>query len=192
MNTNHQWNFKETSLKGVCEIQPFCAYDIRGFFLKDYSDEIFRQNDLDYELKETFYSFSNKNVIRGLHFQRCHQMPKLVRCLKGSISDVVCDLRKGSPDFGKWISIILSEENMKELLIPGGFAHGFMALEDSLVSYKCSETFYKEFDDGIVWNDPDINVDWKLDNTNNIIISEKDSHLQTLKEFIAKYKGLEY
>lgn len=190
MLENIQWKFNKTNLSGAFEIQPFCTYDNRGFFLKDYSQEIFLENDINYVLKETFYSFSKKNVIRGLHFQRENQMPKLVRCLSGKIYDVICDLRKNSPTFGRWESFVLSEENMKELLIPGGFAHGFMTLEDSLVSYKCAEGFSAEYDDGIIWNDADININWNIHENTEIIISEKDKSLQSFREFKERYKGL--
>ena len=191
---NQQWNFSNTEFNGLYLINPFCSFDSRGYFLKDYSEEIFLKNGISYTLKETFYSFSQKGVIRGLHFQRVKQMPKLVRCINGSILDAVCDLRKDSPTFKKWKTYILSGDNMTGLLIPGGFAHGFMALEDSLVSYKCGECFAQEFDDGIIWNDPDIGIDWNPEaqiGIRNPIISDKDSHLQTFKEFLDKYGGLE-
>lgn len=190
MCQNKKWNFKETDLLGVFEIEPFCSYDNRGYFLKDYTHEIFLQNNINYDLKETFYSFSKKNVIRGLHFQREKQMPKLVRCLSGKIFDVVCDLRKNSKTFGQWKAFILSEKNMKELLIPGGFAHGFLALENSLVSYKCAEVFSAEYDDGIIWNDPDIKIDWNIPENTEIIISDKDKSLQSFRVFKEKYKSL--
>lgn len=190
MPENSKWSFKETELSGVFEIQPFCLCDNRGFFLKDYTHDIFLDNIVDYNLRETFYSFSKKNVIRGMHFQREKQMSKLVRCLSGKIFDVVCDLRENSNTFGKWKEFILSGENMKQLLIPGGFAHGFLAIEDSLVSYKCGEVFCAEYDDGIIWNDPDIGVNWNIPENGEIIISEKDKNLQTFKEFTSKYKYL--
>lgn len=188
----NQWSFSETAFKELYKIQPFCMPDNRGFFLKDYSDEIFKQNGIDYNLKEVFYSFSHKNVIRGMHFQHEKQMPKLVRCIQGEILDIVCDLRENSETFGKWQSFILSEENMTELLIPGGMAHGFLARKDSLVAYKCAENFCKDYDDGIVWNDPDLNIDWQISDDVCPIISEKDMQLQSFKEFSDKYKALRY
>lgn len=191
---NQQWEFSKTEMEGLYMIKPFCAFDSRGFFLKDYSDDIFLQNGIVYRPKEIFYSFSHRDVIRGLHFQRKRQMPKLVRCVNGKILDAVCDLRKNSPTFKKWRTFILSGENMAQLLIPGGFAHGFMALEDSLVSYKCEECFDAEYDDGIVWNDPDIGIDWKIGNNigdTGFIISNKDRNLQSFQEFMGRYGGLE-
>ncbi len=190
MGLDSQWSFRESSLSGVYEIQPFCASDNRGFFLKDYSSEVFSKNNIEYKLKETFYSFSEKNVVRGLHFQRQKQMPKLVRCISGKILDVVCDLRKDSPSFGKWISFVLSGENMKELLIPGGFAHGFLAVENSMVVYKCAEVFNNEYDDGIIWNDKEIGVDWGISGNTEIILSQKDRNLQTFNEFVSTYGSL--
>lgn len=190
MSENKIWNFKEACLSGVYEIQPFCSYDSRGYFLKDYTREVFLEHNINFDLKETFYSFSEKNVIRGMHFQREKQMPKLVRCISGKILDVVCDLRENSDTFGQWKSFVLSDENMKQLLIPGGFAHGFFALENSLVSYKCAEVFCAEYDDGIIWSDPDVDIDWGISENTEIIISEKDKNLQTFSEFKEKYKGL--
>lgn len=139
-----------------------------------------------------FYSTSKKGVIRGLHFQRIHEQAKLVRCVSGHIFDVVVDLRKDSPTFKKWLGFELNEENRKEVLVPVGCAHGFLALDTATVSYKCSVCFYPEGDDGLFWNDPDIGVDWGLERVGGaekVIISEKDSGLQTFKEFTEKYGG---
>lgn len=185
-----KFEFKETEIEDLIEIQPFCSGDIRGYFIKDYSKENFEQNGIDYDLKEVFYTNSYKGVIRALHFQREKQQPKLVRCISGKIYDVVVDLRKDSKTFQKWIGFELSEANKKELLIPAGCAHGYLVLEDSIVSYKCAEKFYGEYDDGIMWNDSDIGVDWPLKLVDNqIILADKDKNLQTFKEFMSKYKG---
>lgn len=190
MSKNSSWRFKTTELNGVFLIEPFCANDNRGYFLKDYNENVFKENGIDLIVKESFYSFSQKNVLRGMHFQREKQMPKLVRCMSGKILDVVCDLREDSKTFMKYQKFILSAENMNELYIPGGFAHGFLAFEDSLVSYKCGECFVSEFDDGIIWNDKTLNIAWDTDGESKIIISEKDKNLQTFKEFREKYGSL--
>lgn len=116
-------------------------------------------------------------------------MGKLVRCFSVKIYDVVCDLRKGSSSFGKWEAFELSSENMNELFIPGGFAHGFLSLENSMVSYKCSEGFAPQYYDGIVWNDPDLGIVWPLDNKEPVI-SDKDKKLQSIKMFIDTYGGM--
>ena len=190
MSRNSAWNFKSTELDGVCLIEPFCAVDERGYFLKDYNENIFKENGIEFVVKESFYSFSQKNVLRGMHFQREKQMQKLVRCMSGKILDVVCDLREDSKTFMKYQQFILSAENMNELYIPGGFAHGFLALENSVVSYKCGECFIGDYDDGIVWNDKTLNIAWDIDDESEIIISKKDKNLQTFKEFREKYGSL--
>jgi len=184
--------FNETEIKGLYEITPFNAEDIRGCFTKDYSKEVFEQNGIHHDLQEVFYTTSHKGVIRALHFQRVKQQPKLVRCIWGHVYDVVVDLRKNSPTFKKWLGFDLIGERHNEILVPAGCAHGYLVLEHSIVSYKCSEKFYGEYDDGIMWNDPDINVKWPLEvigGINKVILAEKDQKLQTFKEFMDKYGG---
>ncbi len=188
-----KFEFKPTEITGLIEIQPFCADDIRGYFLKDYSKEVFQQNGIDYDLKEVFYTNSYQGVIRALHFQREKQQPKLVRCVSGRIFDVVVDMRKNSSTFKKWLGFELSGENKRELLIPGGCAHGYLVLENSIVSYKCSEKFYGEYDGGIMWNDKDISVDWpveKVGGVGNLIIAEKDMQLPSFVQFMEEFDGL--
>lgn len=187
-----KFEFREAEIKGLFEITPFNADDIRGCFTKDYSREIFEQNGIEHEIAEVFYSTSKKGIIRGLHFQRVKEQAKLVRCISGHIFDVVVDLRAGSPTFKKWLGFELNEENCKEVLVPVGCAHGFLALNLATVSYKCSECFCAEGDDGMRWNDPDIAIDWGLERiggVDKVILSEKDSKLQSLKEFTEKYGG---
>lgn len=186
------FGFKETEIKGVIEVIPFNADDVRGCFTKDYSKEVFEKNGIKHDLAEVFYTTSYKGVIRALHFQRVMQQPKLVRCIKGRIYDVVVDLRKDSSTFKNWIGFELSEDNQREILVPAGCAHGYLVLEHSIVSYKCAEKFYGEYDDGIMWNDPEINVQWPLDligGEANIILADKDKNLQTFAEFVSKYGG---
>ena len=181
------FEFKKTEIEGLYLIQPFCAEDIRGCFTKDYSEEVFLKNGITHDLKEVFYTTSHKGVIRALHFQRVKQQPKLVRCISGHIYDVIVDLRKDSPTFKKWLGFYLSEENKQELLVPAGCAHGYLVLERSIVSYKCAEKFYGEYDDGIMWNDPDIGVIWPLESIGgieNVILADKDKKLQSLVTFI--------
>ena len=131
-------------------------------------------------------------MIRALHFQRTKQQPKLVRCIWGHVWDVVVDLRKDSPTFQKWLSFHLTGENHKEILVPAGCAHGYLVLEPSVVAYKCSEKFYGEYDDGIIWNDPDIGVAWPLNDAggmDQVILAEKDKNLQSFGEFMEAYGG---
>lgn len=188
-----KFEFRETQIQGLFEISPFNTEDVRGCFTKDFSREIFVANGIDYELAEVFYTTSKKGVLRGLHFQREKQQDKLVRCIVGHIYDVVVDLRADSPTFKKWLGFDLTGTKFNEILIPGGCAHGYMVLEDSIVSYKCGEKFYGEYDDGIIWDDPTIAVDWGIDRIggrDNLIVSDKDKMLQCFEEFINKYGGL--
>lgn len=179
--------FMPLELSGAYLIKPFCATDDRGAFIKDYSKEEFSKYNIQYDLQEVFYTKSFKGVIRAIHFQIVKEQAKLVRCLSGKVFDVIVDLRKDSKTFGKWLSFELSGENMYELLIPEGFGHGYLVLEDAIVSYKCKEKFYGEYDTGIIWNDKDLDIKWPLELVNNeIILSEKDKTLQTFKEFKQK------
>lgn len=182
------WNFEELPLKGAYLIQPFYAPDIRGGFVKDYSEEMFEKNGIEHDLKEVFYTISHKGVIRAIHFQLVKQQPKLVRCISGHVYDVIVDLRKDSPTYKQWLGFDLTGENMKELLVPAGFGHGYLVLEESIVSYKCAEKFYGEYDSGIMWNDPDLDVKWPLDRLDGspIILAEKDKNLMSFKEYEEK------
>lgn len=185
-----KFEFIHTEIDGLVVIKPFVADDIRGYFVKDYSQEVFEQNGIKHDLKEVFYTNSHKGVIRALHFQREKQQAKLVRCVWGHVYDVVVDLRRDSPTFKKWLSFELSEENKDQILIPAGCAHGYLVLEDSVVSYKCSEKFYPEYDDGIMWNDQEIDVHWPLERVNNkIILASKDQDLQSFVQFMEVYGG---
>lgn len=181
-----KFEFHETMISGLIEVTPFNADDIRGCFTKDYSKVVFEQNGIHYDLAEIFYTTSHKGVIRALHFQRVKQQPKLVRCIYGHVYDVVVDLRKDSPSFKKWLGFDLIGEKHNEILVPAGCAHGYLVLEPSIVSYKCSEKFYGEYDGGIKWNDPDINVKWPLEKIGGIeklILADKDKNLPTWAEF---------
>lgn len=189
---NTKFRFESTPIEGVFAVTVFNADDERGKFTKDYSKEIFAENGIPYALSEVFYTTSRKGVIRALHFQRVKQQPKLVRCILGHIWDVVVDLRRESKTYKKWISFELTGENNLEILIPAGCAHGYLVLESSVVSYKCAEKFYGEYDDGIRWDDPDLSVAWPLHRVGgeaNIILSEKDRSLQSFAEFELKNAG---
>lgn len=187
-----KFDFEETEIPGLIKVTPFNADDVRGCFTKDYSKEVFEANGIQHDLMEVFYTTSYKGVIRALHFQREKQQPKLVRCISGHVYDVVVDLRKDSPTFRKWLGFDLIGTKHNELLVPAGCAHGYLVLEDSIVSYKCSEKFYGEYDDGIMWNDKDIAVEWpleKIGGESNMIVADKDKNLQTFKEFMERYGG---
>lgn len=189
-----KFGFRKTEIEGLIEVTPFNADDIRGCFTKDYSKEIFEANGVLHNLAEVFYTTSHKGVIRALHFQREKQQPKLVRCIYGHVWDVVVDLRKNSSTFKKWMAFDLIGEKHNEILVPAGCAHGYLVLEEnSIVSYKCSEKFYGEFDDGIRWDDPEISVEWPLKligGQKQIILAEKDKTLQLFTEFMERYGGL--
>lgn len=188
-----KFEFHNTEIPGLIEVTPFNADDIRGCFTKDYSKEVFEANGITHDLAEVFYTTSFKGVIRALHFQRDIQQAKLVRCIHGHVWDVVVDLRPDSPSFRKWLGFDLIGDKHNEILVPGGCAHGYLVLEDSIVSYKCAERFVGELDDGIMWNDPDINVDWDLSRIggeDKLIIADKDRNLQSFAEFMSKYGGL--
>ena len=187
---NTKFNFEKTEIDGLIKVTPFNAEDVRGKFTKDYSKEVFEANGISHNLAEVFYTTSHKGVIRALHFQRVKQQPKLVRCICGHVWDVVVDLRKDSPTFKKWLSFDLTGENNVEVLVPAGCAHGYLVLEHSVVSYKCAEKFYGEYDDGIMWNDPDIGVEWPLDKIGgeqNLILAEKDKNLQSFAHLMKNY-----
>lgn len=187
-----KFEFHETEILGLIEVTPFNADDIRGCFTKDYSKEVFENNGIYHDLAEVFYTTSYKGVIRALHFQRVKQQPKLVRCIWGHVWDVVVDLRKDSPTFKKWLAFDLIGEKHNEILVPAGCAHGYLVLKDSIVSYKCGEKFYGEYDDGIMWNDPEIGVAWPLDKVGGIdrvILADKDKTLQTFTQFMATEGG---
>ncbi len=186
------FEFKKTKIAGLIEVTSFNAEDIRGCFTKDYSKEIFEANGIEHEIQEVFYTTSHKGVIRALHFQRVKQQPKLVRCIAGHVYDVVVDLRKDSLTYKEWQGFDLIGDRHNEILVPAGCAHGYLVLEPSIVSYKCAEKFYDEYDDGIRWNDEDIAVKWplkKIGGINNLILADKDKNLQTFKEFEEQYGG---
>ncbi len=182
-----KFEFEELNLQGAFLIKPFCATDNRGSFVKDYNMDVLKANGIEHELKEVFYTISKKGVIRAIHFQLLKQQAKLVRCISGQIYDVIVDLRPSSPTFGKWLGFNLTGDNMYELYIPKYFGHGYLVLEDSVVSYKCSEVFYADGDSGIMYNDKTIGIKWpfdKIGSEKNLIISQKDLSLMSLGEYL--------
>lgn len=181
-----KFDFQELDLKGAYLIKPFYATDERGGLVKDYNIDIFKENGIYYDLKEVFYTISKQGVIRATHFQLQKQQPKLVRCISGHIYDVIVDLRPESPSFGQWRGYHLTDKNPVSLLVPEYFGHGYLVIEDSVVSYKCAEVFYKEGDSGIMYNDPDIAIEWPFEligGKENLIVSEKDLNLMTFSEY---------
>lgn len=183
------FKFTELDLKSAFLITPFSVQDERGEFVKDYNYDLFKKNGINHSLQETFYTISKRGVIRAIHFQMDKQQAKLVRCVKGHIYDVIVDLRPDSPTFGEWRGFDLTEDNKYELYVPKYFGHGYLVLEDSVVSYKCGEVFYSEGDSGIIYNDPEINIKWpleKIGGLENIIISERDKNLMSFSDYKSK------
>jgi dTDP-4-dehydrorhamnose 3,5-epimerase len=175
--------FIEASLKGAYIVRPKVFRDERGFFLEFYSQKSFAENGIDADFLQDNHSLSvKKGVLRGLHFQLPPStQAKLLRVVKGKIFDVIVDLRKNSPTFGKWESFELSSENFEMIFVPRGFAHGFVTLEENTeIIYKVDSLYSPELDSGILWNDSDLKINWPVENP---ILSEKDGKLQLLKDF---------
>ncbi|WRP06314.1 dTDP-4-dehydrorhamnose 3,5-epimerase [Rossellomorea aquimaris] len=173
----------KTELEGVKVIEPTVLGDHRGWFMETYSNSKFLEFGLDLNFVQDNQSFSAaKGTLRGLHYQlNPKAQTKLVRCTKGAIFDVAVDIRKNSPCFGEWFGIELTEENKKQLLVPKGFAHAFMTLTDNVeVQYKVDELYSPENDRGIIWNDPEIGIEWPFNVTP--ILSEKDQKAPLLKD----------
>lgn len=190
MNINQEFEIEDTEFKDLKIIHPFIVYDQRGFFMKTYEREFFKANGIVLNNCEDMTTFSKKGVIRGLHFQTECPQDKYITVSIGKIYDVVVDLRKNSKTFGKWKGIELSEKNKLGFYIPRGFAHGFMALSDTVkFHYRCGEKYISLADSGIRWNDPDIGIVWK-DIGEEPILSERDQNLMSFKMFCEKYGGL--
>jgi dTDP-4-dehydrorhamnose 3,5-epimerase len=172
------FDFKSCEIEGLWEIQPKVFGDNRGYFLEIYSKEDFFDAGLTMEFVQDNQSASKGGVLRGLHFQTLHPQGKLVSVLEGKVFDVAVDLRCDSETFGKYYGVELSSEKHSMFYIPQGFAHGFYVISDFAVfSYKCTDFYHPEDEGGLMWNDPEINIDWKnLCNVENPILSEKDLH----------------
>jgi dTDP-4-dehydrorhamnose 3,5-epimerase len=155
--------------------------DNRGSFVKDYVHDWF--GEINFSLKEKFYTYSKSGVIRAIHFQNVKQQAKLIRCVSGKIFDVVVDLRPDSPNFGDYQSFVLDGLSSPTIYVPEGFGHGYLVIEDAIVSYGCNEVFYPEYDDAILYNDIDINIEWPIDLVKKIILSEKDINAQSFNTF---------
>lgn len=172
----------KTKLDGVVIIEPDVFGDNRGFFMESWNKKKMAEAGLDYDFVQDNHSKSTvKGTLRGIHFQKGDKaQAKLVRCVKGSVLDIVVDLRRNSPTFKQWVDVELSAQNKKQLLIPRGFGHGFVTLTDDVeFLYKADNYYAPEADAGIRWNDPDIGVEWGIENP---ILSEKDKKNPFLKE----------
>lgn len=177
-------NVIETSLKGLIILEPKIFGDSRGYFFESYNKEQFKKDTgLDIDFVQDNQSKSCYGVLRGLHFQKPpYAQSKLVRVVKGRVLDVSVDIRKSSPTFGQYEAIEISEENRRQIFIPHGFAHGFAVLSNEVIfQYKCDNFYNKESEGAIVWNDPDIGIDWGIPSS-DIILSDKDKVNPLLKD----------
>lgn len=175
---------EKSYLEGCFVIKPRVFKDERGSFFESFNQKKFQElTGLQIDFVQDNQSVSSKGVLRGLHMQIGeYAQAKLVRVIKGEVLDVVVDVRKGSKTYGKYFSIILNEENNHQLFIPRGFAHGFVTLsETAIFAYKCDNYYHKDSESGIIYNDADLNIDWKLD-VSEVLLSEKDIELPSLKD----------
>lgn len=170
-------------IEGLYIIEPAVFGDERGYFMETYNQNDFKEAGLDMVFVQDNQSMSVKGVLRGLHFQKQYPQGKLVRVVRGEVFDVAVDLRSDSKTYGKWFGVNLSAENKKQFYIPEGFAHGFVVLSDEAeFAYKCTD-FYRPGDEGgLMWNDPEIGIEWPVDDESNVIISDKDKSWRGLKD----------
>ena len=175
--------FTKTELDGPFLFEPMVFEDERGFFFESYNEQVFMANSVKARFVQDNQSFSKKGVIRGMHYQlEPFGQSKLVRVLQGSIFDVIVDIRKGSPGFGKWIGFELSSKNKRQLFVPKGFAHGFSVLSETAeVMYKCDQFYHRESEGGILFDDPTLGIDWKMTKGQEIV-SSKDLLLPSFAE----------
>jgi dTDP-4-dehydrorhamnose 3,5-epimerase len=178
-----------TSLPDVWELQPKTIRDARGFFLETYHLQKFTDLGIPDVFVQDNHSRSSKGTLRGLHYQLRHPQAKLCRVVEGEVLDVAVDIRLGSPTFGKWAGVLLTAERQNLIFIPRGFAHGFVALSESVqFLYKCSDFYDPAGEHGILWSDPSLAISWGVENP---LVSEKDSKYSTLaampREFLPRY-----
>ena len=170
-------------IEGLKVITPTVFGDERGYFMETYNYNDYKAAGIDMEFVQDNQSMSTRGVLRGLHFQKQFPQGKLVRVVRGKVFDVAVDLRSDSKTYGKWFGVELSAENMKQFYIPEGFAHGFLVLSDEAeFCYKCTDFYHPGDEGGLAWNDPEIGVEWPLEEGVDLIISEKDQKWKGLKD----------
>lgn len=170
-------------IEGLYVIEPTVFQDERGYFVETYNQSDMKEAGLDMVFVQDNQSMSVRGVLRGLHFQKQYPQGKLVRVVRGAVFDVAVDLRADSKTYGKWFGVELSAENMKQFYIPEGFAHGFLVLSDEAeFCYKCTDFYHPGDEGGLLWNDPEIGVEWPLEDEVELIISEKDKKWKGLKD----------
>ncbi len=179
-----QFQFTKTGIEGLVVVEPKVFGDNRGYFMETYNYNDFKAAGLDMVFVQDNQSKSKKGVLRGLHFQKKNPQGKLVRVVSGEVYDVAVDLRKGSDTYGKWYGVLLSAENKKQFYVPEGFAHGFVVMSETAeFVYKCTRFYDPSDEGGLMWNDPEIGIDWPVPENVELLLSEKDQHHQPLKDF---------
>lgn len=179
-----QFQFTKTGIEGLVVVEPKVFGDNRGYFMETYNYNDFKADGLDMVFVQDNQSKSKKGVLRGLHFQKKNPQGKLVRVVSGEVYDVAVDLRKGSDTYGKWYGVLLSAENKKQFYVPEGFAHGFVVMSETAeFVYKCTRFYDPSDEGGLMWNDPEIGIDWPVPENAELLLSEKDQHHQPLKDF---------
>lgn len=178
--------FEKTPIEGLVIIKPTVFEDERGHFFESYQKQRFKENGIDVDFIQDNQSLSQKNVLRGLHFQHPpYAQAKLIRVIKGAVLDVAVDIRKNSPTYGQHYLIELSEKNKTMFYIPEGFAHGFLTLEDNTIfTYKCSNYFNKQSEGALLWNDTQLAINWQ---TSNPVLSEKDKLAPAFADFVSLF-----
>lgn len=174
----------ETSLPGVCLLRPQIHSDPRGFFFESYHRDKFAQIGIRDNFVQDNHSKSVKNTLRGLHYQLKFPQTKLCRVIQGEVLDVAVDIRRGSPNFGKWVSVTLSSSQHNQIYVPAGFAHGFLVLSETAeFLYKCSDIYHQEDEHGILWNDPVLKIAWNIEHP---FLSAKDAAYPPLSKVPAE------
>jgi dTDP-4-dehydrorhamnose 3,5-epimerase len=175
-------NITPTAIEGLLIVEPRLFSDNRGFFTETYHKSRYQESGINRVFVQDNLSSSVQNTLRGLHYQIRYPQAKIVQVIAGKVFDVAVDIRTGSRTFGKWTGVHLSGKNLRQLYIPEGFAHGFCVIsKTALVSYKCSDFYHPEDEGGIIWSDPDINIDWPIKDP---VISEKDLRYPRLSELL--------
>ena len=171
-------------IEGLKVIEPKVFGDARGYFFESYNYNDYAAAGITQEFVQDNQSASKKGVLRGLHFQKNFPQDKLVRVINGEVFDVAVDLREGSKTYGKWFGVVLSAENKKQFFIPKNFAHGFVVLSDyAEFAYKCTDFYHPDDEGGIIWNDPDIGIDWPVEDESELIFSDKDQKWPQFKHY---------
>lgn len=171
-------------IEGLKIITPVVYGDERGYFMETYHYNDYKEAGIAQDFVQDNQSASTKGVLRGLHFQKNFPQDKLVRVIRGEVYDVAVDLREGSETFGKWYGVYLSEENKKQFFVPKNFAHGFVVLSDyAEFSYKCTDFYHPNDEGGLLWNDPELGVEWPISDDMELIISDKDTKWGGIKAY---------